>query len=193
MVAVRVCEFCVIASVATRACPNAWRGCIMRVSICTAACVMVQRTAAALRLYKHLCASSLTGIATLAGALGVDHGRGHSVHSADLQPHEPVPAQGVDHGEVGGGLLHHRNGGQQLRLESGGHEQGHCVHAAVVQGARCAWLHHFATCTSGSTGVVAFIQRIQDGALRALRTCTALQESILQRLRMSIECSECLA
>lgn len=32
------------------------------------------------------------------GAVGADHGRRHGLHSADLQPQQPVPAQGVDHG-----------------------------------------------------------------------------------------------
>ena len=35
----------------------------------------------------------------LAGAVGAHHGRWHWLHSADLQPQQPVPAQGVDHGE----------------------------------------------------------------------------------------------
>lgn len=34
-----------------------------------------------------------------AGAVGAHHGRWHRLHSADIQPQQPVPAQGVDHGE----------------------------------------------------------------------------------------------
>ncbi len=58
----------------------------------------------------------------------------------------PVSAQGVDHGEVGGGVLHHRHGGHQQRLLPRRHVQGHPLHAAVLQGMCPAlmriFLHH---------------------------------------------------
>jgi hypothetical protein len=47
-----------------------------------------------------------------------------------------LPAQGVDHGEVGGGVLHHGGGGVRQPVVAGGHEQGQPLHAAVVQGGR---------------------------------------------------------
>lgn len=79
-------------------------------------------------------ASSVTDTRRAAGAMGADHGRWHGVHRTDVQPHRTVPAEGVDHGEVGGGLLHHCYGWQQLGLVPRRNEQGHALHTAVVQG-----------------------------------------------------------
>ena len=62
--------------------------------------------------------------------------RGVPAARAGLRAEQPVPAQGVDHGEVGGGLLHHRHGRLHILLLARRHVQGHGVHAAVVQGAR---------------------------------------------------------
>ena len=49
-------------------------------------------------------------------------------------PPQLVPAQGVDHGEVGGGLLHHVCRGLGLQQQPGGDEQGGALQPAVVQG-----------------------------------------------------------
>jgi hypothetical protein len=40
----------------------------------------------------------------------------------------------MDHGEVGGRLLHNSNGWISVRLQLGGHEQRHSVYAAILQG-----------------------------------------------------------
>lgn len=70
--------------------------------------------------------------------MGADNGRRDCVHCADVQPDRTVPTEGVDHGEVGGGLLHHRDGRQQLGMVARGDEQGHALHPAVLQGVnRC--------------------------------------------------------
>ncbi len=48
----------------------------------------------------------------------------------------PSPRAGVDHGEVGGGLLHHGHGRVNERQQLCGDEQGHALHAAELQGQR---------------------------------------------------------
>lgn len=53
---------------------------------------------------------------------------------AGVRAQQSVSSKGVDHGEVGGGVLHYSHGGISVRIEFGCHEQGHTIYSAVLQG-----------------------------------------------------------